>query len=108
MKASKGAIKRGPAGDNDYSMLLGVAWMASKEFLKPAERASKSAGRASEPVIRASDMVSYMHFLSHFLRYFLLLLLNLLLPNLLFLLHLLLLFIITPISAPKNLYYKGG
>ena len=58
MKASKGAIKRGPAGDNDYSMLLGVAWMASKEFLKPAERASKSAGRASEPVIRASDMVS--------------------------------------------------
>ena len=108
MKASKGAIKRGPAGDNDYSMLLGVAWMASKEFLKPAERASKSAGRASEPVIRALDMVSYMHFLSHFHRnHLLLLLLNLLLPNLLFLLHLLL-FIITPISAPRNLCYKGG
>ena len=57
MKASKGAIKRGPAGDNDYSMLLGVAWMASKEFLKPAEWASKSAGRASEPVMRASTTV---------------------------------------------------
>ncbi len=54
-------------------------------------------------------MVSYMHFLSHFHpNHLLLLLLNLLLPDLLFLLHLLLLFIITPISAPKNLYYKGG
>ena len=83
--------------------------MASKESLKPAERASKSAGRASEPVIRALDMVSYMHFLSHFHRnHLLLLLLNLLLPNLLFLLHLLLLFIIMPISAPRNLCYKGG
>ena len=79
--------------------------MASK---KPAERGSKSAGRASEPVIRALDMVSYMHFLSHFHRnHLLLLLLKLLLPNLLFLLHLLL-FIITPISAPRNLCYKGG
>ena len=102
MKASKGAIKRGTVGDNDHSMILGVALMASKESLKPAERASKSAGRASEPVVRASDTVSYMQFLSHFLRHhLLLLLLNLHLPNLLFLLHLLL-FIITSISAPRN------